>query len=60
VLGAEGAWFTHDCSTQQVDFGSAIVGIETALLAGSHLESGLTESFAVTAEVVGKRRERLP
>lgn len=55
VLGAESDRVSHDCSTQGGNSGSALVDIETALVAGIHFEGGLTENLAVPGEIVRDR-----
>jgi endonuclease G len=60
VLSANSSRLTHDCSTQQGNSGSAVLDIETTLLAGVHYEGGLSENSAVTAAVLGDRLGRLP
>lgn len=56
VLGTGADQLSHDCSTQGGNSGSALVDIETALVAGVHYEGGLSENFSVP---VGRIRERL-
>lgn len=55
ILGAANDRVSHDCSTQGGNSGSALVDIETALVAGIHFEGGLAENFAVPAKVVEDR-----
>ena len=55
VLAVGGDRISHDCSTQGGNSGSALVEIESGLVAGIHFEGGLTENHAVPADVVQPR-----
>ncbi len=55
VLAVAGERISHDCSTQGGNSGSALVEIESALVAGIHFEGGVTENYAVPADVVRAR-----
>ena len=55
VLAIGGGHISHDCSTQGGNSGSALVEIESGLVAGIHFEGGVTENHAVPADVVRAR-----
>ena len=60
VLRADAQQVAHDCSTQGGNSGSAILDIETALVAGIHFKGGITENQAVPAAVVRTLLNQLP
>lgn len=59
VLAVAGDRISHDCSTQGGNSGSALVEIESAMVAGIHFEGGVTENYAVPADVVRARLDEV-
>jgi len=59
ILSTGGDQVSHDCSTQGGNSGSALVDLESALVSGIHFEGGLTENFAVPAQLVRSRLDAL-
>lgn len=57
VLAVAANRISHDCSTQGGNSGSALVEVDTAMVAGIHFEGGLTENYAVPADLVQARLE---
>lgn len=55
VLAVAGDRISHDCSTQGGNSGSALVEIESGQVAGIHFEGGVTENYAVPADLVRAR-----
>lgn len=59
VLAVAGDRISHDCSTQGGNSGSALVEIESGLVAGIHFEGGVTENYAIPTDIVRARLETL-
>lgn len=59
VLAVAGDRISHDCSTQGGNSGSALVEIQSGLVAGIHFEGGVTENYAIPADVVRARLDSL-